>query len=198
VGAGCVTIDLLPDEVLLHIFHFDARSPSWWQRLVHVCHRWRSLIFASPNFLELRIVCDSPRRRKHLGIWPPLPIIIIFRPNSDHESFNVAIVRRERNRVRGIDLYLTIPELQELFAVMQEPFPALIHLNLHYRPDSFSRRLESYGLTPDIQVPEGFLGGSAPRLQSLELVSIPYPKIPKLLLSTTDLVDLRLWRIFDD
>jgi len=88
--------------------------------------------------------------------------------------------------------------LQELFAVMQEPFPALIHLNLHYRPDSFSRRLESYGLTPDIQVPEGFLGGSAPRLQSLELVSIPYPKIPKLLLSTTDLVDLRLWRIFDD
>jgi hypothetical protein len=195
VCAAHVTINILPDEVLLHIFRFYAMwSQSLWYRLVHVCHRWRSLAFASPNFLELRLVCDSPRRRKHLGIWPPFPIIIIFRPNPGfyHYTFNVAIVRYERNRVCGIDLHLIRSELQELFRVTQEPFPALIHLNLQYH------ELDEYegGTTPAI--PEGFLGGSAPRLQSLELLSIPFPTLPKHLLSTTDLVDLRLWLIPTD
>jgi hypothetical protein len=76
--------------------------------------------------------------------------------------------------------------------VTQEPFPALIHLNLQYH------ELDEYegGTTPAI--PEGFLGGSAPRLQSLELLSIPFPTLPKHLLSTTDLVDLRLWLIPTD
>ncbi|KAI0275893.1 hypothetical protein BGY98DRAFT_1188140 [Russula aff. rugulosa BPL654] len=39
-------------------------------------------------------------------------------------------------------------------------------------------------------IPESFLGGSAPRLQHLELKCIPFPGLPKLLLSATDLVSL--------
>jgi len=39
------------------------------------------------------------------------------------------------------------------------------------------------------------LGGSAPRLRSLDLFGIPYPSIGKLLSSTTNLVQLTLWRI---
>jgi hypothetical protein len=49
VWAGPVTVDALPDDVLLHIFHLDRvihldeldaldRHSSWrWDRLVHVC-----------------------------------------------------------------------------------------------------------------------------------------------------------------
>ena len=48
---------------------------------------------------------------------------------------------------------------------------------------------------PAPALPDGFLGGSAPRLQSLELDSIPFPALPKLLLSATDLVHLTLWNI---
>jgi hypothetical protein len=43
--------------------------------------------------------------------------------------------------------------------------------------------------------PNSFLGGSAPRLQTLILYRIPFPGLPKLLLSATHLVYLHLWRI---
>ncbi|KAH9985557.1 hypothetical protein BJV77DRAFT_1152763, partial [Russula vinacea] len=68
---GRVTISMLPEDVLLPIFHFDrlayldeegdafpAFRVFWrWHRLVHVCQRWRSVIFGSPHFLDLRLVC---------------------------------------------------------------------------------------------------------------------------------------------
>jgi hypothetical protein len=76
--------------------------------------------------------------------------------------------------------------------VTQEPFPALIHLNLQYY------EFDEYGFVTTLAIPDGFLGGSAPRLRSLELVSIPFPTLPKLLLSTTDLIYLRLWQIPND
>ena len=48
-------------------------------------------------------------------------------------------------------------------------------------------------LTP--VVPDTFLGGSAPRLRNLNLSGIPFPTLPKFLLSCHDLVDVRLWEI---
>jgi hypothetical protein len=75
---------------------------------------------------------------------------------------------------------------------MQEPFPALTHIDVQYRTfDEYE--ISRYGSIP--AVPDGFLGGSAPQLQSLKLYSIPFPALPKLLLSTTDLVYLRLSNI---
>ena len=59
------------DHALLHIFNFDRQVTS-----VHVCSRWRSVIFASPNILDLRPVCGHGTRVELTGIWPPLPIII--------------------------------------------------------------------------------------------------------------------------
>jgi hypothetical protein len=71
---------------------------------------------------------------------------------------------------------------------MKGQFPALIHLELgfdHYR---------SSGLrTPTL--PDGFLGGSAPSLQSLKLDFIRFPALSKFLLSATHLVDLTLVNI---
>jgi hypothetical protein len=44
-------------------------------------------------------------------------------------------------------------------------------------------------------LPDSFLGGSAPRLQTLSLRGIPFPALPNLLSSTHDLVELSLWDI---
>ena len=203
--AGRVTFDILPDDVLLHIFHFDRLRyldeesvvdddewhPSWpWHRLVHVCRRWRSAIFVSPNFLHLRLVCGPRTRLEHIGIWPPLPITIRdqpYWPIPDDYDFDAAIVHPDR--VCEIYLYnLTSPVLQRLVSATQEQFPALIHLRLDYCFELFDSH-------PAPGLPDGFLGGSAPRLQSLRLDHIAFPALPKLLLSATDLVCLSLWRI---
>jgi hypothetical protein len=44
-------------------------------------------------------------------------------------------------------------------------------------------------------ISDSFLGGSAPRLRELTLDGIPFPALPNLLLSATDLVELQLWNI---
>ena len=101
-------------------------------------------------------------------------------------DFNAAIVHP--NRICEIGLYLTSSQLQLLASAMQGQFPALIHLKL-----GFIDYDRSADLPPAL--PDGFLGGFAPRLQTLELDSVPFPALPKLLLSATDLVHLTLRRI---
>ncbi|KAI0288342.1 hypothetical protein B0F90DRAFT_1803360, partial [Multifurca ochricompacta] len=65
-------MDTLSDDSLLEIFDFYRldlilpHEPYWdWHTLVHVCRRWRQLIFALPRRLELQLVCKSrtPVRR---------------------------------------------------------------------------------------------------------------------------------------
>jgi len=65
---------------------------------------------------------------------------------------------------------------------MQEPFQSLRTLRLSCRAE-----------VRDVPViTDTFLGGSAPRLQVIELCHIPFPTLPKLLLSANDLVRLSL------
>ena len=99
------------------------------------------------------------------------------------EDFDFDAVIMHYSRVCEINLRLTSSQLQRLASAMQGQFTALIHLGL----DSSSR--------PTLPLPDGFLLGSTPRLQTLELDSIPFPALPKLLLSTTDLVRLDLRNI---
>ena len=126
---------------------------------------------------------------KHTGIWPPLPIILTDTINSpiprDYD-FDAAIVHH--TRVCEINLHLTRSQLLQLASAMQEQCLALMHLRLDFA------HFYSYPY-PAPALPDGFLGGSAPRLQTLELDSIPFPALPKLLLSATDLVRLTLLNI---
>ena len=209
VWTGRVTVNILPDDVLLHIFHFDQAiyldglySPPrsadeavlrhcWqWRRLVDVCRRWRSVVFASPNFLNLRLVIGNPAspRIKFLRLYPPLPIIvgnIIDFPLPDNQYFDPAIMHH--NRLCEIYFFhLSSSLLQRLASAMQEQLPALTHLMLD---------AESYYNPSPPALPDGFLGGSAPSLQSLVFHSIPFPALPKLLLTATDLVELTLTQI---
>ena len=203
VWVGRVTINILPDDVLLFIFYFDQAIyldvlgdldrvwiPSWrWHRLVHVCRRWRSVVFGSPIFLDLRLVCGPRTPLELTSIWPPFPITIenLFdTPMPGDYDFDAAMVHH--NRICEIHLnFLTSSQLKRLATAMQVQFPALIHLRLE----------ASYYDYPRLILPDGFLEGCAPRLQSLTLNFVEFPALPKFLLSATDLVRLTLWSFFN-
>jgi len=194
------TIDALPDDVLLETFELyldkdDAdeidhnHNYDGWQTLVHVCRRWRCIVFASPRRLDLKLRCTRQRsvNSKTLDIWPALPIVIFARNmHSGEDVTNVISALRHHNRVCKI-YYRRNKQFQdsflEEFAEIDEPFPELTSLELN-----------SSGQNEPV-LPDSFLGGSAPRLRSLDLTGIPYPSIGNLLSSTTNLGWLYLWHI---
>jgi hypothetical protein len=157
---------------------------------VHVCRKWRNVVLESPLRLNLRIRCHpkTPTREK-LDIWPALPIVLTqcydgWQP--EWGVVNVAVALEQNNRICQIDLWgVPTSQMEEILAAMHKTFPVLTDLSL----DSDDETLVTL-VDPDL-----FLGGSAPCLRSLELVHIPFPGLPKLLLSATHLTDLRLSNI---
>ena len=131
-----IPIDILPDDVLLAIFdlYVDGaqvakKGVQAWQTLVHVCRRWRSVIFGSPRRLNLQLVCTTETPvRDTLDVWPPLPLLI---HGSDYPTPGVdnIIAALERSHcVCQINLGILGSELEKVSAAMQEPFPKLTHL----------------------------------------------------------------------
>jgi len=186
-SADQVTIDILPDDVLLELFSLCGEANrfnlSWWKTYVHVCRRWRQVIFASPLHLRLVLDCNprSPVRRS-LNIWPPLPIAIRYSVrDSCGGSEETMATFEHRDHVSEISIYCPMSSEWKKFAMaMLGPFPALTSLVL----------VACNALVPVL--PETFLGGSAPSLRTLILDRIPFPALPKLLSSATRLVSFRL------
>ena len=184
-------IDVLPDDVLLGIFDFYVEMRLWcesdlgteaWQSLVHVCRRWRSLVFQSPRRLNLRLVCTPERSIKDTqDIWPPLPLVAGFVDVSRSMDNIIATLGQSICVCEIILADLVDWQLEKVLAAMQVPFPELTDLHLICR-----------GTAPDIPVPDSFLGGSAPTLRHFSLSGIPFPGLSKLLLSTNHLVNLEL------
>ena len=183
-----MTIDILPDIVLLDIFE-SYLEKAWieqWHTLVHVCKRWRNVVFGSPRRLNLRLCCGTETPvRTSLDVWPLLPIIVLV---YSHEGWggadgedNIIAALEQNDRICAICLPPRLP--LAVLAAMQRPFPELTRLELGNGFESFP------------VLPASFLGGSAPRLQKLTLDGIPFPELPKLLLSTTHLAKLELLRI---
>ena len=180
---------MLPDDVLLVVFDFCADEEQdtkndieAWQSLVHVSQRWRSVVFGSPCRLNLRLVCtDKTHVRDTLGIWPPFPLVIQSKANLTNDVDNIIAVLELRDRVDTIELFeVNRSPLEIILAAMQKSFPELLFM-----------RLESDDKTvPDL--PDSLLGGSAPRLEYLWLDGIPFPGLPKLLLSATHVFNLIL------
>ena len=147
-------------------------------------------MFASPIVLDLKLVCRPWTRVGLTGVWPPLPIVITNVVDvSLPQDYEFRAATMHRTRVCELKLVrLTSLLVKRIVSVMQEQFPTLIHLFISVnRLDSILSRSG-----PPI-LPDGFLVGSAPRLQSLRLRCIAFPTLPKLLLSATDLVHLELW-----
>ena len=189
---------MLSDDVLLEMFDFYVSEDSdddsddedfkkeieKWQTLVHVCRRWRSVVFGSPRRLNLRLVCTSETpARDTLDVWPSLPLIIGDSADATKAkgADEILAVLGRSDRVVKIDLFnVDGSDLENVLAVMQVPFPELTDLLL----------ISDHGKVSAL--PNSFLGGSAPRLQSLQLASVSFPGLPKLLLSATHLVTLYL------
>ena len=185
------SIDTLPDDVLLEIFNFHGccvydvfgdESEKAWQTLVHVCRRWRCIVFGSPRHLDLQLVCMTKTpAREMLNVWPALPLIIVSHDDSPTGSVDNLIAALEcTDRVCNIYLDIVQSWEMDIYRAMQQPFPELTYLYL-----------ESTDKTVAV-VPDSFLGGSAPRLEVLCLGGIPFLGLPKLLLSTTHLIELNL------
>ena len=146
---------MLPDDVLLKIFDFfvEEERPQKvgvevWQTLVHVCRRWRSLVFGSPRRLNLRLVCSGKTpARDTLGVWPAFPLSIECEEMAENVDNIIAVLERS-DRVCNIYLDFKGLDLEELLAAMQVPFPELTYL-----------RLFSNGKTVSA-LPDSFLGGS--------------------------------------
>ena len=194
-------IGVLPDDILLEIFDFylDHMHMSIsqiktevevWHLLVHVCRRWRSLIFRSPRRLNLRLYCTHKTpARDTLDVWPAaLPLIVSGNGNDMTSSpgvDNIVVALGQSNRV--CQIHLSGPQLeQQVLAAMHVPFPELTDLRIFSDDETLP------------VIPDSFLGRSTAtpsRLRSIRLMRIPLPGLPKVLLSAHHLVTLWLYHI---
>jgi hypothetical protein len=187
-----VTIGTLPDDVLLNILKLfvdaidcDNTASDEWHILIHVCRRWRNLAFASPRYLNLQLLYIPHLRsvEEMLDTWGEIPIYIQYCAFQAKEArANVVAALRLNHRVSGFWLQLSsYPEWEALDPLNQLPFPTLTRLWIG--PSYPSNKFKA--------IPRSFLSGSAPSLRDLSLNHIPFPTLPELLLSSTNLV--RLW-----
>ena len=143
---------------------------------MHVCRRWRYIIFGSPRRLDLHVFCTyGTSVRNNLSCWPAFPIIVDYYPYSDFDSGknvspdnddNVIAALEHPDCVCYIEVAATNSLLENVATVMQEPFPALTLLRL-------SSNDEDVPSLPNVS-----LGGSAPSLQEIYLVGIPFLTLP--------------------
>jgi hypothetical protein len=156
-----ISIDVHPDDVLLEIFGFYVKKDQFtaegieaWKSLVHVCQRWRSVIFGSPRHLKLRLFCTHRPLKGTLDVWPALPLIVNGYVSTRHQEMdNIIAVLKHSDRVCKIDLqYNSELQMGKVWAAMQEPFLELTCLVLSGSTDTNTEQV----------IPSSFLGGSAP------------------------------------
>lgn len=121
--------------------------------------------------------------RETLHIWPPFPIVIMAYDFSRGKD-DIYAVLEHNDRIHQLSLS-RIPgsQSENVLAAMHQQFQSLTCLELAFQD-------ETAPVDPDL-----FLGGSAPGLQILSLDCIPVSGLPKILLSATHLVSLKLCRI---
>ena len=199
-----VTIDMVPDVALVEVFDFYmaealARFPlrnsrEAWITLVHVCRKWRDIVFGSPRRLNLRLYFPARRSvRAMLDTWPPLLIDVWGFEFGIRGMDSIIEALEHDDRIRQIELFdSSSSHMEKALTAMRKPFPVLIGLTLAF----FDRVDLGVPVTWPI-VPHSFLSVSTPRLQSLQLRSIPVPlpTLRELLSSATGLVKIRIWRI---
>ena len=152
---------MLPDDVLVEIFNFclveamediegvySEYKMKAWQALVHVCRRWRSVVFGSPRRLELKLVCTTQTpARDTLDVWPALPLVI---DSNTVYVDNIFGLLECSDRINQISLWGA--NWEDILEAMEVPFPELTFLWLNAETG------------PALPLSDSFLGGSAPRL----------------------------------
>jgi hypothetical protein len=180
----------LSDDVLLKIFcYYLDTSPQCWPMLVHICRRWRHIIFASQRVLHLRLFCTYRTPvLKSLDCWPALPIVVEYGgaleldPLASEDEANIMVALKRSDRVHSIRLNLTNPLLEKLSAI-KTTFSQLEDLVLQARDN----------LPLPLPVPDSLSWGR--RIRSLELTRVTFSALPQLLYSSRELVHLHLHEV---
>jgi hypothetical protein len=165
-----VTIKQLSNKVLLKIFwYFIDASPRHWMRLVHICHKWRHIVFKAQRALCLPLFCTHGTPvLETLDIWPALPIVVEYGGSlalgpptpKDEDDIMAALNRSER--VTSLTLTVT-SSLLKRFSTIGGPFSELGDLVLLSRDN-----------VPQI-LPSNFRWG--PRLRRLHSTRIAFPAL---------------------
>jgi hypothetical protein len=105
----------------------------WWHKLIQVCQRWRSLIFASSSYLSLCLVCTHGTPIVDmLALSPPLPLIIHYTdPDRDitaAEEEGIIFALKQHRRVHRIRFFMPIPNLERLIKAIDKEYPVLEYL----------------------------------------------------------------------
>ena len=197
-----MTINRLPDEVLLEIFDsyrqtidpYDRqwRKKSVWLNLAHACRRWHAVIFASSSRLDLGINV-GPQKPDYIKktLSSGLSIFIEykyyqFRNISGSALWRLRAALRYRDRVRKISFggcAVSAVSFGTFFKATNYHFPTLESLDLRL---PYNRELD---------IPATFLRGpdqSDLRLRCLKLSDASLSSVSGLLLSATALNDLKL------
>src|SRR5713226_2340495 len=123
-----IRIDVLPDDILLEIFDFYVKESlqrgtktevEKWHSLVHVCRRWRRIVFRSPRRLNLQLVCTpNTPSRDTLDVWPALPLVIVGNMTLPSSVDDIFVALGHSDRVREVDLSgIRRQQLEEILAL---------------------------------------------------------------------------------
>ncbi|KAF8473650.1 hypothetical protein DFH94DRAFT_137259 [Russula ochroleuca] len=195
-----LTINHLPDEVLLETFDFyrqgidsESYDHQWrrenvWFNLAHVCRKWRAVIFTSASRLDLGITVgpDEPRHIKTI-LSGPWPIFIYFkfvvRQPTRSALWRMRAALKHHDRVREINFRGGWAHFDKFFKETNRTFPVLESLVLGFEN----------GFIP--KLPDIFLGGPDLlnlHLRRLQLEHVFLANISGFLLTATALTDLSL------
>lgn len=199
-----LTINHLPDELLIEIFDSyrhsnNVQSHQWchqseWFKFIHVCKRWRAVMFASASRLDLRLVLNR-KKGGHMDTMshlPSLPIDIDYssrrfdprtKKDVDNMTMSMAAALIRPDRIRQITLEGPIEDLRILFRATEGPLPALESLKIRHESGL-------YGV--DVEISDTFLEGPNLQLRTLSLHNITLPSISRLLSSVSALTSLDL------
>jgi hypothetical protein len=194
-----LTINRLPDEVLLEVFDFYRQSINerdhWrekyaWFNLAHVCRRWRAVVFGSPSRLDIHVIV-GPKKPGHIKtiLSGHLPILIDYSRSYLPQDITASAIWRmraalkHRDRVREISFGGCDYIFKKFIKATSYHFPALESLFLVF----------PHGNEPEI--PATFLRGpdqSDLGLRRLILYGGSVASLSGFLLSATALTNLIL------
>jgi hypothetical protein len=198
-------IHILNDDILLNIFYLyrlvikDKDSyediylsnprtwvhERWWYKLAQVSRRWRYLIRASPNRLDLCLLCTyGVPVADMLAHSAPLPLVIFYyhgaREMTPEDEEGALLALSNCDRVRAIAFKLPAPKLGKFITAMDDQFLILDHL---FMTSPKGGEETSAILPPTFQ---------APNLRQIDLWYTALPMRSPLLTTTAGLVTLGL------
>jgi len=159
--------------------------------LVHICRKWRRIVFASQQSLQLRLFCTNGTPvLKNLDCWPAaLPIVVEYggSPALNHpapeDEDNIIAALKQAGRITSIRLTIT-NSLMEKFSTVEWSFPELVELVLMSQDNEW--------------MPFTTASWWCPRLRTLHLTRVTFPGLPQFLTSSRNIVYLQLHEVLDD